>query len=159
MRKTLQVLTLALAASSAHAGIVLTFDNPFQLANPGDLLHFTAVISNTGPDEVFLNQDAPNPPAGNFTVDDFFFVNVPISLLGGTDSGSINLFDILVGPNPYGFYIGSYDLSGGADSNATDFLTTAEFSIQVVPEPATAVLIGLSTVLSVLWRRSRLRMR
>jgi hypothetical protein len=157
MRKLLLILTLSLAATSAHAGIILTFDNPLQVANPGDLLHFTAVIANNGPDEVFLNQGAPNPPVGNFSLDDMFFVTVPISLLGGTDSGSILLFDLQVGPNPYGLYNGSYDLSGGADGNATDFLATAEFFVQVVPEPATAGLIGISAVFAAGFARLRRR--
>jgi hypothetical protein len=150
-------LVFALAASTAQAGIVITFDRAVQIAQPGDLLQFTGTIANTGPDEVFLNTDPMTPPVGDFTLIDQFFANVPISLLGNTDSGPIDLFDIQVGNPPYGLYTGEYVLKGGADSNADDLLAVAGFAVEVVPEPGTVGLLGIAGIAGIAYRRLRRR--
>jgi hypothetical protein len=146
-----------LAASSAQAGILLTFDQPFQVAQPGDLLHFSGLITNTGADEVFLNADSFTPLSPDFTLNDQFFATVPASLLGGTDSGPIDMFDIQVGNAPFGIYGGSYSLQGGANADAGGELAVAEFSIEVVPEPGTAGLLGLSAAFAFGFLRLRRR--
>jgi hypothetical protein len=90
-----------------------------------------------------LNPDVLTPPAGDFIVNDLFFVNVPLSLPGNTDSGSIGLFDIQVGSSAYGLYTGGYVLRGGTDGAADNQLAVAGFAVQVVPEPAPIGIIGV----------------
>jgi hypothetical protein len=132
------VLTFVLAALSARAAIVVAFDQQNQRAQPGDLLHFTAVISNTGIDEVPLDFDQIPGLPPEFTINDFFFDNVPLSVLGHSDSGDILLFDVQVGAAAYGHYTGNYELF----NNSVGPLTSQDFSIQVVPEPATFTLFA-----------------
>jgi hypothetical protein len=142
MRQTLTILSiLAMAAMSAHAGILITFDQPLQVAHPGDLLHFTGVISNSGPGTVFLDSDTITPLSPDFTIIDQFFANVPVSLDSGTDSGPIDLFDVQLGTPPLGLYTGSYVLF-----QSEAIVGTADFSIQVVPEPSTFLLLGATLV-------------
>jgi hypothetical protein len=115
------------------------------------------VIANNGSDEVFLNGSDPTAPIGDFTLNDQFFVTVPPSLPGGANSGSIDLFDIQVGSPAYGIYTGSYFLLGGADGGASENLAGADFTIEVVPEPGTAGLLGLSAAFAFGFLRLRRR--
>src|ERR1035441_670204 len=95
MKTLLNILVLAaLAMAGARAGIVVVFDNPHQTGHPGDLLQFFAVISNTGSDTVFLNQDGLTLAGISFTITDQFF-NTPASLDGGLSSSDIELFDVM----------------------------------------------------------------
>src|SRR5690242_13500714 len=103
------ILTLALTALSAHAAIVVAFDQQTQFAQPGDLVHFTAVISNTGASDVPLDFDATPGLTVDFTINDFFFDNVPLFVPANSDSGDILLFDVQVGAPPFGLYTGHYD--------------------------------------------------
>jgi PEP-CTERM motif len=150
MRRTLQfALIFTLAALSAHADILVTFDQQTQFAQPGGLVHFIGVISNNGDDEIPIGaDDFPTTPAG-LTINDFFFDNVPFSILGHSDSGHILLFDVQVGAIPIGLYTGSYRLF----DDANQLLTSEDFSVQVVPEPASISLLAAAGVALFLRRR------
>lgn len=153
MRRIAQLtFAAALAAFTAQAGIVITFDQSTKTVQPGDLVHFTGVIANTGSDEVFLNFDGFTPPPGDFTLNDQF-INVPLSLLGTTDTGSIDLFDLQVGSPAFGFYGGSYLLYGSANDEANDLLASANFSVNVVPEPGSAMLLAIGVALGAAWKK------
>jgi hypothetical protein len=147
MRRTLQALVILGLAANAHAGIVVAFTQSTYTAQPGDLVHFTGAITNTGSDEIFLNGDQAPPPGSDFNVNDFFFVTVPTSLASGESTGTIDLFDVQVGNPPYGFYSATYEIFGGATSDSGDFLAQAEFGINVVPEPGSAMLLGIGVAL------------
>jgi hypothetical protein len=142
--------------AAAQAGIVITFDQPSQTAQWGDLLVFKGVISYTPPDvgEIFLNNDEFTGLPVDFTTISQFFANVPVSLLSGGTSGDIELFDVQVVVPAFGHYTGTYKLFGGANSDAQDPLAQADFSIQVVPEPS-SFLLFVGAVVPVALRRAR----
>ena len=158
MKTLFNILILsALATMAASAGIIVTFDLPSQTGHPGDTLQFFGVISNTGNDTVFLNGDSPNLQGLSLTLNDQFFNTVPFSLDGGSSSGHIELFDVVVS-NPLldqpAKYLGSYTLLGGAtpptdaDSGSQDYLASANFDVTTVrgeaavPEPGSWLLLG-----------------
>ena len=157
-------MLLVAGGTNAAADIVVGFDSPDQLAQPGDIIHFFGTINNTGADTVFFNGDDINfVGAPSLDLTDLFFANVPISLDGGFSSGDIELFSItLANPfnDPFVLYPGSYTLTGGIDGSAQDILASANFSVtpqepsSTVPEPATVVL--LLTAILLLFRRATL---
>ena len=152
MKTLLNILILgALATAGAWGGIVVTFDAPSQTGHPGDTLHFSGVISNTGSDIVFLNGDPLTLAGPSFTITDQFFATVPVSLDGNTSSGDIDLFDVTVSNpllDPPGKYLGSYGLLGGVDGDGSDNLASASFDVTTaaggttVPEPGSWLLLG-----------------
>ena len=158
MKTLLNILILgALATAGAWGGIVVTFDAPSQTGHPGDTLHFSGVISNTGSDIVFLNGDPLTLAGASFTITDQFFATVPVSLDGNTSSGDIDLFDVTVSNpllDPPGKYLGSYGLLGGVDGDASDNLGSANFDVTTgsgttgTPEPSTGFLLGVALVSS-----------
>jgi hypothetical protein len=56
---------------------------------------------------------------------------------------------------PVGLYTGTYQIIGGADSNAQDVLASENFDIQVTPEPSSLLLLasGLAGLAGTLRRR------
>jgi len=143
MKSFLRLLTLAaVSALPACAGLVVTPDSLVFTGMPGDTLAFRATLTNTGPDTIFLNSDSLSV-ATDVTWTDLFN-NVPLFLTAGQSLASVELFDLTIDPDPYagawGSHLGSYDLLGGASDSAQDILATLQFDVQVVPEPATALL-------------------
>jgi len=149
---------MAMSVWTARADIYITLDNPAQTGVPGSTLQFFGSVGNTGPDAVFLNGDSLNlAGGGDFTTNDLFFTNVPISVASGGSSGDIELFDVTVSDpfvNAFTTYNGNYTLLGGVDGNAQDVLGQADFSVAVTPEPrmwAPVLLLGgLSAIAA--WR-------
>jgi hypothetical protein len=166
---TLMLATLGAAVAKAD-GITITFDDPNQIAQPGETLRFFGTITNDTDTTIFLNSDDPDisdPSGVSLTVDDLFLSNVPISLApegqAGASSGDIELFDITVSSpflDPLGSYPGTYSLVGGADGGtdtAQDNLGSASFSVSVTPEPSTFsyLLLGALPVLVAISRKLR----
>ncbi|MBZ5620040.1 MAG: PEP-CTERM sorting domain-containing protein [Acidobacteriia bacterium] len=156
--------SMVLAAVGASAGVLVSFDNPSLTGSPGQTLIFTATLFNNGASTVFLNSDSLNLAGNSFTVTDQFFTTVPISLNAGMSVTGIELFDVhLNSPftDPFGPYLGSYALLGGADGNAQDPLGQASFTVTAAapattPEPASAVLFA-TVVGALLARRLKVR--
>jgi hypothetical protein len=166
--KNLLLLTAALALLAilpavAQAGPVTLSITPSGSVTAGSTLSIFGTITNTSAPTVFLNSIAANlvsPPSAAFTVDTSpFFTFVPVSLTGGANSGSVNLFDILVGPGAApGVYTFTTTLLGGIDGDADNTLATKDFTITVaaVPEPASMLLLGSGLAgVAVLRRRRR----
>src|SRR6266576_5741345 len=104
-RLLLSIAALALLAilpAAAQADPVsLTIAPPGSVAAGGTLSIF-GTIANGGAPTVFLNGIDANlvsPPSVAFSFDlNPFFIFAPPSLAAGTNSGLVNLFDILVAP-------------------------------------------------------------
>jgi len=152
----------ALAVAGARADINITFDNAAQSGLPGATLQFFGTIDNTGFNTVFLNADSLNLAGGSdFTTNDLFFTNAPISVAAGGSSGDIELFDVTIS-NPFvdtlTTYNGTYTLIGGIDGGAQDVLAEASFSVSVTPEPGYFALLGVGVALMG-WLHRRRRSR
>jgi hypothetical protein len=145
---TLMLVALSAAAAQASA-LTIAFDQPDQIGMPGQTLQFFGTIANTSANTVFLISDDLNPTGLSLTVTDLFFANAPFFLAPsgqpGDSSGDIELFDIAVSApllDAPATYPGTYDLVGGADSNAQDVLGSASFSVTTAtPEPSTIYLL------------------
>jgi len=154
---SLGIAGLLLTGPAAMADTVLTLDSPFQIGT-GPVFAFYGTITNTGDSTVFLNGDSFTVLDAALTYDDsdYFFVNAPLSLDPSGTSGDIELFTITVADGtPYGLYAGTYQILGGADSNASDVLASENFDIQITPEPSSLMLLasGLAGLAGVLRRR------
>ena len=138
---------LALAASAARAGTVDLVLNPaFQYAAAGDLVYFDATLF--APDAlVYLNGDTATVDEP-LILDDFPFWDYFPEWLDAGQSWEDILFTVTVPlGTPDGIYTGNFEIDGGGDPSAYDFLANAAFNVQVgqsesTPEPSTFLLAG-----------------
>jgi len=146
------ILALLLCAT-ASADIIFTLDNPVQSALPGNTLTFEGSILNDGLTEVFLNGTSFNVPSFDIVLDDTpFFVNTPLSLLGG-ESFHGELFSLAVNPAAQpGPYTGAFSITGGVDSFAFDVIGTSTFDAVVTPEPSGLPFVSVF-LLILMWLR------
>jgi hypothetical protein len=157
-----------LLAPRAHADeITMTLTQDGSVL-PGGSVDFTASFTNNTNSAVFINGD--NFSVGfPLTLDDTNFLNyfvfslsAPISIGPMGTLNGIDVFSITVDPTAMaGTYGGNFfSITGGADSSASNLLTTTDFSVVVssaviTPEPATLLLLGASlTVLGLLRKRT-----
>ena len=148
----------ALAVAGSQTDINITFDNAAQSGMAESTLQFFGTITNMGSTPVFLNGDSLNLAGGSdFTTNDLFYTNVPVSVAAGGSSGDIELFDVTVA-SPFvdtlTTYNGTYTLLGGVDGGAQDLLAEGAFSVNVTPEPGYFALLGIGLVL-ITWLHRR----
>lgn len=146
--KSLLLLPLAfacflLSSTAAKADIVVTLDSPYQVGISNQYT-FTGTLANNDPSAtVFLNGDSFLLDSPLTFDDSDFNNNVPLFLDPFASSGDIELFTIyLPEGTPIGLYTGTYLLQGGADGAAQDLVGSANFDIQVTPEPSSLVLLA-----------------
>ncbi len=139
----------------AHAQLTFTLSSPVQSAAPGASLIFTGTLTNTGPDELFLNSLSVNL-FGNSVFylssnDSVFLNNVPLSLPAGGAAyiGAILGIDVSLA-TPDGSYFGQAILQGGPGASDANDLASQPFQVivnstPVAPEPGTLglLLLGL----------------
>jgi hypothetical protein len=153
----LRNLLLTIAALSILPGAIaradtlsITFDPSILSAQPGQTITFSGSITNLENVAVFLNSCDVNIP-GQFTSDCSLFFGGPASLDPFETSAVFDLFTVTV-DDPYtgaaGLQPGIFTVVGGVDGDAQDNLVEAQFSVDVVPEPGTAVLLGLALTLT-----------
>ena len=145
--KRLMVLSLTsasllLACTAAKAdSFSITLIPAFQT---GDRTVFAsdATVVNNSDDTVYLNGDNTFVDAP-LSVDDSPFNSEWPFTLGPGDSYSGLLFNVDVPPGTLGDYSGYFQVLGGYD-NSTELNTlgTANFEVEVTPEPTTILLLG-----------------
>jgi hypothetical protein len=73
--------------------------------------------------------------------DSDFFTNFPLSLAPGAIFTG-DLFVLTVPPDtPFGTFLGTFTLLGGANGSASDPLGTVNFSLVTTPEPSSILLL------------------
>jgi hypothetical protein len=175
MKKTARTLSLfalfVLAATSLLSSrtfadtIDLSLNAPAQPGTAGSTISFVATVLAPGTNggTVFLNGDSFNVSSPLILDDSGFFNDFPLSLDPG-DSFSGTLFSIALPSNlASGLYTGSFEILGGADSDALDTLGSVDFQVNVaptastVPEPESLMLLaaGLPGVALLVQRKRR----
>lgn len=147
----------------------LTLSAPFQYASQsGDVLEFDATFTNNTSDLVYLNSDSITLDSPLLTLDDTAFVTT-FAYDSGTgnydvgpgDSFTGELFTVSVSSGaPIATYDGDFAILGGSDTNGQDVLASADFNVEVTPEPASWELMamGLMGLLAVAFSRSNRRL-
>lgn len=163
---TFSMLGLALMASvpASADSINLSLVNPPQLAAPGTVLSFNATVSAPGTNSapVFLNGDNTTIDFP-LTIDDSgFFNNFPLSLSPGSSfTGLLFTVNVPAFVMLDDFYNAYFEIDGGADSNAANFLASVNFQIEAVPQSAvpepTGMVLALAGLagMALLLRRKR----
>ena len=136
------ILLLLFCAASATAGpLTFSFTSSLLTAFQGQTVTFSATLTNPGATNLFLNGDSTNIAAPLTANDTKFFLNTPLFLTPG-QSVTAPILDLTVPlGTSFGLYAGDFHVLGGStDTDFTD-IGSANFAVQVVPEPATVVLL------------------
>lgn len=132
---------MLLGSVSWAAPLTFSFTSSLLPAIPGMTVTFSATLTNTEGTTLFLNGDNFNLAPPLILNDLKFFLNVPASL-GPGQTIMAQIFDVVVPVTaPLGLYVGNFDILGGNDASAQGLLTTQNFGVNAVPEPATAGLL------------------
>jgi hypothetical protein len=122
----------------------LALDAAFQSGTPGETLTFNVDITNLDPvDTIYLNADSYNLDSPLSLDDTGFFANAPFFLDPSTASGDFELFTVSIPIEaPLGIYTGSFEIVGGGPTDDTDVVGSADFDVDVTPEPSSLLLLA-----------------
>jgi hypothetical protein len=174
MKKTVRTLsmfalfvlaaTLLLSSRTFADTIDLSLNATAQPGTAGSTVSFVAMVLAPGTNggTVFLNGDSFNVSSPLILDDSGFFNDFPLSLDPG-ENFSGTLFSMALPSNlAAGLYTGSFEILGGADSDALDTLGSVDFQVNVapstVPEPESLMLLvaglpGVALLMQRKWRR------
>ncbi len=130
---------ITLSASMARADVLnITFDPNGYNALPGTTIGVVGTITNTTGDDVYADQNPVSLP-GPFTVDITPFFSTPYPFAAFQSYTGV-LFNVTVAANAANpaSYLGIYPLLDSAGVT----LGSANFQVNVVPEPASMLLLG-----------------
>ena len=150
------VMVILAPAAVPAAPLTITFSSALLNTTPGQPVTFSATITNTTASSIFLNSDAVNIGAPLSINDIDFFLNFPASL-AASQSVTAPVFDVIVPiATPLALYPGHFDILGGATPNDLTTEGSADFAVNVSPEPSSAVLLSLGALLIII-RKTRQR--
>ena len=141
---SLTIVGFLLAGTAAKAdSLTLTLISPYQ-SGPESTYTFDATVTNTGDTTVYLNGDTMVLDAGLTLDDSPYNSNPAFFVLDPGDSYTGLLFTVTAPSYGTGsnFYTGTFSITGGGDDQAGDTLASANFDIQVTPEPPSFLLFG-----------------
>ena len=139
------LLTLCLAVlcgSAARAQLQFDITPPAQTANPGQTIDWTIALKNLGSVEIFLNGFNVTLVGPGLSADESpFFVNAPLSLVGGASWSGVAFTTSSLPSTPAGTYSGNAIVTGGTDPNGTDNIGSQDFRLTVAPEGSSLALM------------------
>jgi hypothetical protein len=155
-----------LAGSTAHASdIAITLDTSVFSAAPGDTITVSGYLTNLDNAQVDLIGCTPTL-LGLFTVDcSPFFANAPFFLNPLEVTSSFDMFTVTVQSpftDPFARYSGIFTVDGGIDNGGSSddvVIGQTAFSVDVVPEPGTAGLLGMVAAVGIAYAGLRRRNR
>jgi hypothetical protein len=148
------IVAAGLLTTPTYGNIIYLLDNPVQSGAPGDILHFTGSVTNTGPESFSgFGQTFTGIWPNAFEIIGFS----PVSGFGSGPGDSLTgeLFQVLITPAAVGLTVNalSYlyawpDGSDPHDFNAVEFSNPQAIAITTVtPEPRSAELFLLGAAL------------
>lgn len=154
LRNSLLILSLTivgfLAAGTAAKADPLTIDlaSPYQSGPGGTVLSFDATVINNTDAVLYLNGDGltwDDLDISHSLLDDSPFVTgFPLSLDPGKSYTGLLFTAIAPGyvQGANNSYTGAFVIQGGGDDSTFDNLGSANFDVNVTPEPSTFMLFG-----------------
>jgi hypothetical protein len=132
-------LLVLLPASVCAGPVTIGFTSSLLNAAPGQTVTFNATVANTAAAAVSLDADALNIKAPLVANDTKFLLNFPPSL-AAAQAVTAPIFDISVPVGTaFGIYPGHFDIL----STGMGTVGSADFAVNVVPEPGSIVLLAL----------------
>lgn len=126
----------------------MSFAPSTQTIYPGTTTTFSAAITNTTADSLYINGDTVDPLGPGFVTDDapFYsaFGGAPVLLASGQTYALTNLFTVTDISAEKGIYQGQYEILGGATPVSLDQTGFQTFTVNSpVPEASTSLTFAL----------------